>query len=540
MKVSKNLFGVIAAILIVVALVGPLDQKSHTFIKGATEKTMKFHSLISEVKMVLAGLSEIKVPFISGHTNELGNSLGQAKDYLLKISAIVFSQLMLLAISQTWVFKLLLLLLFALFLLNKSSSLSMKVLIILLAINPGLSIYTSGVELISQKSAIDFGEAYLTKLETQVAAIKNEKSQLMKQHQQQQEQIKNGEKHVNILGRLKEDVSYDFKKIDDDVKGGFAQIRLLIREAGHEMTMKVYNFCTMILFSFLLLPIGYVLIVYVLYKNTFHSVAIMVSDGKELLGQVETDAKSVSFVKRIANAVKAAWHELAALPEKGVADIEQKAENADADIYNKIADIREGYQSELHKLKSDGHGTVVHAEDLVAGDVEKVDNTLANVVDKTENTIGTDASKVQQDVSNVDKHVVADVDHAQQNFVGDIHSGKNQVKEAIDDTNVFVSREAHTAEGLVENVALHAKDDEKNISSDLRDEADEINQNIKHNTEDVKTNIENSISAAEDDIHVDKEHVESSVQNLENKLDEGLNTIKGKVEGEKEDPIISI
>ena len=126
-----------------------------------------------------------------------------------------------------------------------------------LALSPGLSIYSVAVQQISQEASIDFGDKYLKKLEASVDAVKSEKTELMKQHASDITKINNGQKGIHILKKFREDVSYDFKKTKLDVKGAHANIRLLFKGGGHEITSKVYGFCSMILFTMIILPFGY-------------------------------------------------------------------------------------------------------------------------------------------------------------------------------------------------------------------------------------------------------------------------------------------
>ena len=568
MRISRNLFGIIAAIFILIALIGPLDNKSTSFIKESTEKTIKFQALIAEVKMVLSGLSKIDIPFINGHSDELTKSLDDANQYLLKVSVVVFSQLMLATISQSWVFKILLILLFITFLWRKNSMLSAKFLIILLAINPGLSIYTNGVSYLSQQSAIDFGEKYLVKLETQVENLKNEKSELMAKHEQQRTQERNGERHVNVFGKLKEDISYDFKKVGDDLKGDFLQIRLLIKEAGHEMTIKVYNFCTMILFCFLLLPIGYLIIIYTIYRSSFGTMAVLVKDAKELAGDVTNQVEHLTIFEKTGNALKAAWNELKAEPGKIVHAIENKVESADTAVHEEIKNIRDEFKNELQTIKNELKARVKGAEKTVESkvitDTEKLKSEVKTDVDGVENEL---ANQLKSDKTKLTDKVEAEVDKVESNLDRDVHNviskGKGKIDTVEQDLKAGVKEKEQQVKseiaGEVKNVESAIKEKVDNEENDVADKVSQVKANISEGVNEEEEKIESTLDQAkadtekriektEDDINADadkvEEAVEQKVKSLKADADQLKKDVKQLGKDKKDDddskPLISI
>jgi hypothetical protein len=130
-------------------------------------------------------------------------------------------------------------------------------------------LYAVVVQELSQEASIDFGGKYLEKLKASVISIKSEKSELMKQHAADLTKIDNGEKRIHILKKFRENISYDLKKEKSSIKGAYANIRILIHEGAHEMTAKTVGFCTMIIFTMMVLPIGYSLLIYLLFKHLF-------------------------------------------------------------------------------------------------------------------------------------------------------------------------------------------------------------------------------------------------------------------------------
>jgi hypothetical protein len=156
---------------------------------------------------------------------------------------------------------------------KKFKPLSSKILILALAISPGLSFYSVVVQNLSEEASISFGSEYLIKLNEKIKAIKVEKSELMQEHAQAINHINNGDKGVVFFKKLKEDVSYDLKKSSVSIKGDYSNIRLLMHKGGHEISKKLFTFGTMILFCLFILPIGYSFLVYVFYKHLFFNAA---------------------------------------------------------------------------------------------------------------------------------------------------------------------------------------------------------------------------------------------------------------------------
>lgn len=308
MKLSKNGFLTLAGILIVIAFWGPFEHSAYSFVKEVTEKNVKFTLLVSEIKLILSGITHLNIPFISGHTEEITRSLETANSFLHNSSVIIFSQLILLSISKLWIGKVILLVLFALCLSPKTSRLSAKFLLLMLAINPGLSCYTAAVHTLSKAATVNFADTYLSQLEQSVKSIKNEKSQLIAAHDKQETAIKNGDKHISFFRKLKEDISYDFKRITNTIHGDYAELRLLIRNAGHEINIKITHFCTMILFCFLLLPLGYAGLVYMVYKNIFHSDNELSGDAKELSQQLDTMTNQWPIINKVRDVVNTIKH----------------------------------------------------------------------------------------------------------------------------------------------------------------------------------------------------------------------------------------
>ena len=175
---------------------------------------------------------------------------------------------MLIGISNSWLFKALLMILLIISLIRKSGSLSAKLLVIALAINPGLQLFSVTMDHLSKSSSIDYGESYYSELQQSVQELKQEKAQLSQQHEKNLTAINNGDKKgLDFFKKLKEDISYDVKKAKTSINGDFKNLRIIVHDGGKELIRKITIFCSMVIFSLLLMPVGYGVIVYTIYKS---------------------------------------------------------------------------------------------------------------------------------------------------------------------------------------------------------------------------------------------------------------------------------
>ena len=269
MKLTNKLHLLIAAILIGLSLFGVFEERAFKFVNSVYQKNLDFLALTTEIKLVLSGIGSIKIPFVDGISTNINETITEVQRFLLITNIISFIQVMIIAVSKSWIIKSITIILFILSIPKKTKIICSKLLVFSLALNPGLTMYSSAVQEISKEASIDYGDKYLKKLKVSVEAVKSEKAELMKQHAADITNINNGQKKGHFLRKFTENVAYDFKKIKTDIKGAHANIRLLLHKGGHEMTSKIFGFCSMILFSMVLLPVGYLLLIYTLFKSLF-------------------------------------------------------------------------------------------------------------------------------------------------------------------------------------------------------------------------------------------------------------------------------
>ncbi|MFM2018171.1 MAG: hypothetical protein RL007_1827 [Bacteroidota bacterium] len=297
MKAKNWILYITLAGFVTLALSGLLENRAHGFVKEVSERNLTFMSSVAEIKLVLSSVSSTNVPFLSGEATEVNKALDGAQNYLFYINIISLLQLLIVTISKSIIIKAGLVGLLAFAILKATRPVCTKLLIVVLTLNPGLLICTIAVQELSKEGKIDFGTAYQSELRATVANIQQEKSQLMLEHEKQLTQISNGDAHVRFFSRLKEDVSYDVKRAKVDIKGDYAEIRLLVKDAGHTIQRKIYIFCTTVLFCMLLLPIGYALLVYIIYKSLYKQNLIAILKRDESAVETSVAGKKTLFGK---------------------------------------------------------------------------------------------------------------------------------------------------------------------------------------------------------------------------------------------------
>ncbi len=432
MNLSKKLPLVITIVLIGLSLFGVFEEKAFQFVSEVYKKNLSFLALTTELKVMVAGISSIKIPFVDGMTSDINGTIGKIQHYLLLTNVISFLQVILISISKSWILKVGTVVLFALSFVKNTKVLCTKLLLMTLALNPGLTLYSVAVQQISQEASIDFGDKYLQKLKTSVNAVKTEKAALMMQHASDITKINNGQKGIHILKRFRENVAYDFKKAKLDIKGEYTNIRLLIHEGGHEMMSKIFGFCSMILFTMILLPLGYALLIYILFNTLFKNNALQLAGGAE--ASLATDVKNAtksSFKSKLANIFKNY--------KKEFHSVTDKVQNSD--VFQKVKSEAETVEGKVvSKVKSVANGEMDHLKSHITDEVSKIrgevlGNIKSHITDEVSKikseVVGNVKSHITDEVSKIKGEVSDKIDQVKTNVAQDIDTVKTKVKSKV-------------------------------------------------------------------------------------------------------------
>ncbi|MEQ9280310.1 MAG: hypothetical protein RLN83_12475 [Balneola sp.] len=346
---NKNLvFSVLSGLLVLVAITGVLEEASVKYVKGIAEKNLGFLGLLTELKLLVSGISDF-VPFLKEHNQTFNESLGKAEHYLLIANVISLTQLMLLEVSKTWFVKGLVILLFGLTFLPKLKSLPKKLFIVVLAVCPGLQLFSVSMHQLSKPTTIDYGEKYLTELNASVDSLQSERAQLMQEHENNMTEIDNGKKGIRLFKKLKEDISYDLKKSAATIKGDYSQIRILLHSGGKEILRKLSIFGTMVFFSLFIMPIGYSIVVYIIYKS------VITAEVKEELESIEKKLQT-RFVDTPASKIKSTFAKVEKKEEaikSDVKDAENRVQQEENSIKTNVESVKEDIKDIKNLKKKD-------------------------------------------------------------------------------------------------------------------------------------------------------------------------------------------
>lgn len=497
MKSSRLLFRIICLGLIFISILGVFEASAFDFLKDLAKKNTEFLAIVTEIKMIVAGLSSVHIPFISGHTAGIDHSLGKVQNYLLLTDVITFLQIFVVAISKSLIFKIALAVLFVLTFLEKGKRHFSKILIIALALSPGISIYTVAVKHLSQSVHIDFGDQYITELKNSTEKVRKENSALMKEHNQQTTKINNGQKGLILLQKFKEDISYDIKKAENNIKGDYSEIRILIKSAGHSILEKVFRFCTMIIFCLVLLPMGYVLLMRVLMNSLFGNLAlegILTKMPIPELPQIEQAVKKTSFLKKLGNVFKAIRTEFSS--------IEDKVEHSQA--FQKVSNEVKQAEQKVETQISSAYG--------------KAKTKVENKLHHTETVV---EDKAKQDVAQVE----------------------NKVEKTVQSEATQLKTKAVAAETAVEDKAAQLKSEGEAIVSNVETKVSTEASSLEQKGQQITSDVENKVQSEASQVKASAEKLEEQGQGLaadaENKAQAEINTAKediNKVEGELPKP----
>jgi len=339
---------VLSGLLVLVAITGVLEEASVKYVKGIAEKNLGFLGLLTELKLLVSGISDF-VPFLKEHNQTFNESLGKAEHYLLIANVISLTQLMLLEVSKTWFVKGLVILLFGLTFLPKLKSLPKKLFIVVLAVCPGLQLFSVSMHQLSKPTTIDYGEKYLTELNASVDSLQSERAQLMQEHENNMTEIDNGKKGIRLFKKLKEDISYDLKKSAATIKGDYSQIRILLHSGGKEILRKLSIFGTMVFFSLFIMPIGYSIVVYIIYKS------VITAEVKEELESIEKKLQT-RFVDTPASKIKSTFAKVEKKEEaikSDVKDAENRVQQEENSIKKNIESVKEDIKDTKNLRKKD-------------------------------------------------------------------------------------------------------------------------------------------------------------------------------------------
>lgn len=257
MKRTKNqiIALVILGVLIIISFTNLFYKSSMDFEEKASKEVAESILILHEIESLSIPLAE-SIPFLKSWAGTYQHDFEKLLSYLHISYLLLLVQFTLLKLSHWWLFKAMLVLLFAGLFFPKWWNMSFKLLVLGLIISPGLSIYTQFMEATTHQLKLDTGGELKTYLSNTRDSIKVKKAgQLAKLDSlKSRQRAKHGGK-LNIFNKVEDEaikLTIDVTSEIEKLGGEFLDI---LRFAGNHSLGLAVTMLSNILIVFFVLPI---------------------------------------------------------------------------------------------------------------------------------------------------------------------------------------------------------------------------------------------------------------------------------------------
>lgn len=258
---GNALFYISTLFLLVIVFMDPFSNSLTTYLKDQIESITLGLGLLVDLKTIAWAASSSHLPVVAGMAASTLDTFATAIKYLSWSDMLVTSQLLILTLSKTIILKILLILSLLGSLVTRFRTVSLKILVIVLLINPGLPAYVSCIKYVAQEAKLDSGDELTQELKTAHVNFQNEdKRQKAKTPNQ-------GNAGENFLKGIEEkavsDISKVTKKVEESVSTGY----LDLKESSKKIKTKAINLFSTIIIQFILLPFLFFYSLFQLFKK---------------------------------------------------------------------------------------------------------------------------------------------------------------------------------------------------------------------------------------------------------------------------------
>jgi hypothetical protein len=227
-----------------------LYNPSSDFLKETLNLSLSNLGLITGIK-ILSGT----VDFLKG----IQDIVEKIFNYFLAINGLIFFQMTLLKLSNMIFFRILIVLVSLLLLLKPARKLALKILLILLFINPGLQLYVMGVKLISHQANLEMGRTINDELQN-ISKTMNEQDQVNDESKSDKD-----ENNASFTDKIKNFFSEGINK----TKAFLEKTADKIMKIANKLLELVINYFVSMMILFLILPLIYFFVLYLIAKKIF-------------------------------------------------------------------------------------------------------------------------------------------------------------------------------------------------------------------------------------------------------------------------------
>lgn len=268
----RGLFYLSCLFLFILILVSPFSNDLSGYLEKQIGAVTLSLGLLFELKTIASSSSSSHVPLISGASTSAMETLTNAINYLSWSDILISTQLIFITLSKSILLKVAVLIAFAGSFISKYRTASLKIVVLLLLINPGLPAYVSGIKYLAQEAKLDLSNDLAQELQkTHANYLKreseNKKQEALRNDKQEAAAQAKGKDKISFFKRLEDKATDDIKKVDAKVIEGVSDSYQVLKIAGKEITIKSINLLTAVVIQFLLLPFLYFFGLFTLFKR---------------------------------------------------------------------------------------------------------------------------------------------------------------------------------------------------------------------------------------------------------------------------------
>lgn len=267
-------FGVLSCVLVCLTLLVSSSGALNFLISG-NERLMASLAMVTELKIATNTGAGSHIPFVSGLAVSINDSLEKIFEYLILSNALVTSQIIILNLSSSLLIKVVSVIFIGGLFIKKTSSASLKALLVCLMLNPGVWLYVSVLNVISQESKLDLGVSLHQELQKTHEQYKvKEAERKEKQKKRDQDQLNkaetDGRDKIGLIHRVEDGVEDAVSDVSHVIGEDFKYSLDIIRASGKKLVQLVVNTMVAIIIIFLVLPVAYFYLVNLALKRLFN------------------------------------------------------------------------------------------------------------------------------------------------------------------------------------------------------------------------------------------------------------------------------
>ncbi|OHD10573.1 MAG: hypothetical protein A2086_09450 [Spirochaetes bacterium GWD1_27_9] len=253
-NIKPMMFTIISIILIIAANIPFLYQYCQNFLKETFEFSVTNLTFATSLKILTGTLD-----FLEGFSDIIEKLF----NFFLTINLLIFFQMALLKISELIIVKIIIIVSFVLIFVKPINKIAIKVLIILLFINPGLKFYIVGVEFISKSTKLEMGKSIKKHFEKIDLSLKENKTENNGELQNKSEEKK------SLLEKAKDLFFNPQENILNKAKGEILKFSGYMNDLISYLVELTIEYIISVTILFFILPLLYFYSLYIVLKKFF-------------------------------------------------------------------------------------------------------------------------------------------------------------------------------------------------------------------------------------------------------------------------------